>query len=101
MSTSQRVGRGVHRLGLLLSIIVMLVGGGLGLYIAKGQADAAGQKHQRLRCAHNVIEQTKKSIANRNDTSVDVMLVLRFLYSPDDEELSLRDLNCSRGHLIP
>ena len=66
MSTSQRVGRGFHRLGLFLAAIPLLVGGWFSVLTAKDEARIGLYKHQQLVCAHEHIAQAKPYLSDED-----------------------------------
>jgi hypothetical protein len=60
MSTSQRVSRGFHRLGLFLAAIILLIGGSYWVFSAFDVASIYWRHHEALMCAHDVLQRDEK-----------------------------------------
>jgi hypothetical protein len=65
MSTSQRVGRSFHRLGVFLAAIPLIAGVVTSVLIAMGGAKEAQNKHEQLLCAREKIQQADKQLSER------------------------------------
>ena len=57
--TATKIGRGFHRLALLLAALPLLIGGSLSVYIAFDLANRLWEQHQTLVCAHQHIAAQK------------------------------------------
>ena len=66
MSTSQRVSRGFHRLGIFLAIIILLIGVPYWLFQGLGSTGYYWRQNEALVCAHDLLQRDPKRFWDLN-----------------------------------
>ena len=96
MSTSQRVSRGFHRLGIFLAIIILLIGVPYLLFQGLGSTGYYWRQNEALVCAHDLLQRDPKRFWDLNHFQPEEVNQVT-----DNQYIDLKALGCSDPYEAP